>query len=41
MVGKPLLSVGVSDIGVEGDTVEDNLQRIFDLVAKWEAILLL
>lgn len=41
MAGKPLLSVGVSDIGIEGDKVEANLQKIFDLAGKWEAVLLL
>ncbi|KAJ4301552.1 hypothetical protein N0V90_003645 [Kalmusia sp. IMI 367209] len=40
MAGKPLLSVGVSDIGIEGDKVEANLQKIFDLAGKWEAVLL-
>lgn len=41
MAGKPLLSVGVSDIGIEGDKVEANLQKVFDLAGKWEAVLLL
>jgi hypothetical protein len=41
MAGKPLLSIGVSDIGVEGDKVEANLQKVFDLAGKWEAVLLL
>ncbi|KAF1956039.1 P-loop containing nucleoside triphosphate hydrolase protein [Byssothecium circinans] len=40
MAGKPLLSVGVSDIGIEGDKVEANLQKIFYLAGKWEAVLL-
>jgi len=40
MAGKPLLSVGVSDIGIEGDKVEANLQKVFDLAGKWEAVLL-
>jgi AAA+ superfamily predicted ATPase len=41
MAGKPLLSVGVSDIGIEGDKVEANLQKVFHLAGKWEAVLLL
>jgi hypothetical protein len=41
MAGKPLLSVGVSDIGTESDKVEANLEKIFDLAGKWEAVLLL
>lgn len=41
MAGKPLLSVGVSDIGIEGDKVEANLQKVFDLAGRWEAVLLL
>ncbi|RYP47914.1 hypothetical protein DL768_006110 [Monosporascus sp. mg162] len=40
MTGKPLLSVGVSDIGIEGDKVEMNLQKIFALAGIWEAVLL-
>ncbi|KNG47000.1 aaa family atpase [Stemphylium lycopersici] len=40
MAGKPLLSVGVSDIGIEGDKVEANLQKVFDLAGRWEAVLL-
>jgi hypothetical protein len=41
MTGKPLLSVGVSDIGIEGEKVEVNLQRVFDLAGNWGAVLLL
>ena len=41
LAGKPLFSVGVSDIGVQGDKVEMNLQKIFDLAGLWEAVLLL
>lgn len=41
MTGKPLLSVGVSDIGIEGDKVELNLQKVFALAGLWEAVLLL
>ncbi|KAI0110864.1 hypothetical protein GGR51DRAFT_557864 [Nemania sp. FL0031] len=40
MTSKPLLSVGVSDVGIEGDKVELNLQRIFALAGLWEAVLL-
>ncbi|KAG9194544.1 hypothetical protein G6011_04579 [Alternaria panax] len=40
MAGKPLLSVGVSDIGIEGDKVEANLQKVFHLAGRWEAVLL-
>ncbi|KAF2645288.1 P-loop containing nucleoside triphosphate hydrolase protein [Massarina eburnea CBS 473.64] len=40
MAGKPLLSVGVSDVGIEGEKVEANLQKVFDLAGKWEAVLL-
>jgi hypothetical protein len=41
MTGKPLFSIGVSDIGIDGDKVEINLQKVFDLAGTWEAILLL
>ncbi|KAI0490382.1 hypothetical protein F4859DRAFT_520199 [Xylaria cf. heliscus] len=40
MTSKPLLSVGVSDIGIEGDRVELNLQKTFTLAGLWEAVLL-
>jgi len=40
MTGKPLLSVGVSDIGIQGDKVEMNLQKVFALAGIWEAVLL-
>ncbi|CAI6336220.1 unnamed protein product [Periconia digitata] len=40
MTGKPLLSVGVSDIGIDGDKVEMNLQKVFALAGLWEAVLL-
>jgi hypothetical protein len=40
LVGKPLFSVGVSDIGLEGSKVESNLQKVFDLAGIWEAVLL-
>lgn len=38
---KPLFAVGVSDIGIEGQAVESNLQKVFDLASLWEAVLLL
>ena len=41
MAGKPLFSIGVSDIGIDGDKVEANLQKVFDLAGNWEAVLLL
>lgn len=41
MTRKPLLSVGVSDIGIDGDKVEINLQKAFALAGLWEAVLLL
>jgi len=40
LAGKPLFTVGVSDIGLEGERVETNLQRIFDLAGLWKAVLL-
>ncbi|KXX79795.1 ATPase family AAA domain-containing protein 3B [Madurella mycetomatis] len=40
LAGKPLFSVGVSDIGLEGSKVEANLQKVFDLAGLWEAVLL-
>jgi len=40
MTGKPLLSVGVSDIGIQGDKVEMNLEKVFALAGIWEAVLL-
>ncbi|KAE9374033.1 P-loop containing nucleoside triphosphate hydrolase protein [Stipitochalara longipes BDJ] len=40
MAGKPLFSIGVSDIGIDGDKVEANLQKVFDLAGTWEAVLL-
>ncbi|KAI1116481.1 hypothetical protein F5Y14DRAFT_459113 [Nemania sp. NC0429] len=40
LAGKPLFSVGVSDIGIEGEKVERNLEKIFALAGLWEAVLL-
>jgi len=39
--GKPLFSVSVSDIGLKPDEVENKLAKIFNLAARWEAVLLL
>jgi SpoVK/Ycf46/Vps4 family AAA+-type ATPase len=39
--GKPLLSIGVSDIGLKSDVAEKNLRRVFDLATEWEAVILL
>jgi len=41
LLGKPLFSVGVADIGLEGSKVETNLEKVFDLAGLWEAVLLL
>ncbi|KAI9665888.1 MAG: hypothetical protein M1821_003823 [Bathelium mastoideum] len=40
LTGKPLLSVGVADIGIEDQKVEMNLQKVFALAGIWEAVLL-
>jgi hypothetical protein len=39
--GKPLFTVSVSDIGMKPDEVEGKLAVIFNLAARWEAVLLL
>lgn len=39
--GKPLFTVSVSDIGMKPDEVEGKLAQIFNLAARWEAVLLL
>jgi hypothetical protein len=39
--GKPLFAVGVSDVGVEAQKVESNLERMFNLASQWEAVLLM
>ncbi|KAK3321390.1 aaa family ATPase [Cercophora scortea] len=41
LAGKPLFSIGVSDIGTKSKMVEANLERIFALAGRWEAVLLL
>ncbi|KAF1949695.1 P-loop containing nucleoside triphosphate hydrolase protein [Byssothecium circinans] len=38
---KPLFSVSVSDVGTKAQFVERNLDKVFDLAAQWEAILLI
>ncbi|KAF1995976.1 P-loop containing nucleoside triphosphate hydrolase protein [Amniculicola lignicola CBS 123094] len=38
--GKPLFTVSVSDIGMKPDEVEGKLALIFNLAARWEAVLL-
>ncbi|OBT50804.1 hypothetical protein VE04_08539, partial [Pseudogymnoascus sp. 24MN13] len=39
--GKPLFSIGVSDIGVDSRTAEKNLRRFFNLATEWEAVMLI
>ncbi|KAJ4289219.1 hypothetical protein N0V90_011561 [Kalmusia sp. IMI 367209] len=38
---KPLFPVSVTDVGTKAQNVERNLEKIFDLAAQWEAILLI
>lgn len=38
---KPLFSVTVADVGTKAKHVESNLDKIFSLATKWQAILLL
>ncbi|KAA6410582.1 MAG: hypothetical protein FRX48_06004 [Lasallia pustulata] len=38
---KPLFAVGVTDVGVDPEKVQINLERMFDLAATWEAVLLI
>lgn len=38
---KPLFAVSVADIGLEPSEVEKNLSKLFNLAARWKAILLL
>lgn len=38
--GKPLLIVSVAEVGLNAEQAESKLERLFDLAAKWEAILL-
>ncbi|KAI9845158.1 MAG: hypothetical protein M1837_005043 [Sclerophora amabilis] len=39
--GKPLFAVGVTDVGVDPEKVQVNLERLFDLASSWEAVLLI
>ena len=39
--GKPLISIGVADVGTSAKLVESNLEKIFDLATTWSAILLI
>lgn len=39
--GKPLFAVGVTDVGVDPEKVQVNLERMFDLAGTWEAVLLM
>ena len=38
--GKPLLVVSVAEVGLKAEKAEAKLEQLFDLAAKWEAILL-
>ena len=38
---KPLFAVGVTDVGVDPEKVQINLERMFDLADTWEAVLLM
>ncbi|KAL8703254.1 MAG: hypothetical protein Q9201_003560 [Fulgogasparrea decipioides] len=38
---KPLLTVGVADIGTDSKTVEGKLDKLFSLAAEWDAVLLI
>jgi len=38
---KPLLPIGVADVGTKARRVETNLENIFELAATWKAILLM
>jgi hypothetical protein len=40
-VKKPLVSIGVADVGTTAKHVESNLKRIFNLATRWKAILLM
>ena len=41
LAGKPLFSVSVTDIGLDAESVEHNLEALFELAARWRAVLLL
>ncbi|KAK6205797.1 hypothetical protein LQW54_008182 [Pestalotiopsis sp. IQ-011] len=38
---KPLIPIGVADVGTSAKDIEKNLETIFDLAQKWKAILLI
>lgn len=38
---KPLFAVGVTDVGVDPEKVQVNLERMFELAGTWEAVLLM
>ena len=40
MAGKPLFSISTSDIGLSPADVEHNLESLFELAARWHAVLL-
>jgi SpoVK/Ycf46/Vps4 family AAA+-type ATPase len=40
LAGKPLFSVSPSDIGLNAAEVEENLEVLFELAARWRAVLL-
>jgi len=41
LAGKPLFSVTATDIGLDAESVEHNLEALFELAARWRAVLLL
>jgi AAA+ superfamily predicted ATPase len=38
---RPLFTINVTDVGLDAGQAEENLQRVFQLSANWNAILLL
>ncbi|KAJ4356772.1 uncharacterized protein N0V89_004808 [Didymosphaeria variabile] len=40
LTGKPLFAVSISDIGLDPAVVEHNLESLFELAARWRAVLL-
>lgn len=40
MAGKPLFAISTSDIGLDPADVEHNLESLFELAARWRAVLL-
>lgn len=40
MAGKPLFAISTSDIGLDPADVEHNLESLFELAARWHAVLL-